>query len=192
MFYYALEGRLVLRHAVEPAAQPDPAGARPGPVPPLAARRHRPRALALPLATIALACCPSPAIIMLPLEERFPPFRDDGSARRRHHPARRRGRGGGFRRPRHDRRQRIRRARARHDRSWPTAIRTPASSISGGGGTVFGDGTAEAPIIAAYLKSIGIDPARILVEDRSRTTSENAAYSRGPSPSRRPASAGFS
>ena len=50
--------------------------------------------------------------------------------------------------------------------------------ISGGGGTVFGDGAAEAPIIADYFKSIGIDPARILVEDRSRTTSENAVYSR--------------
>ena len=50
--------------------------------------------------------------------------------------------------------------------------------ISGGGGTVFGDGAAEAPIIADYFKSIGIDPARILVEDRSRTTAENAVYSR--------------
>ena len=49
--------------------------------------------------------------------------------------------------------------------------------ISGGGGTVFGDGAAEAPIVADYFKSIGIDPARILVEDRSRTTSENAVYS---------------
>lgn len=49
--------------------------------------------------------------------------------------------------------------------------------IVGGGGTVFGDGTAEAPVTAAFMKSIGIDPNRILIEDRSRTTFENAIYS---------------
>ena len=63
--------------------------------------------------------------------------------------------------------------------------------ISGGGGTVFGDGAAEAPIVAAYLKSVGIDPARILVEDRSRTTSETR-FIRTSSRSPAKASAGFS
>jgi uncharacterized SAM-binding protein YcdF (DUF218 family) len=60
------------------------------------------------------------------------------------------------------------------------AYRYPAARIliSGGGGTVFGGGAAEAPIVASYFKSIGIDPVRILVEDRSRTTAENAIYSR--------------
>ena len=49
--------------------------------------------------------------------------------------------------------------------------------IVGGGGTVFGDGTAESPVTASYMKSIGIDPARILIEERSRTTFENAVFS---------------
>ncbi len=48
--------------------------------------------------------------------------------------------------------------------------------VVGGGGTVFGDGTAEAPVTAAFLKSVGIDPSRILIEDRSRTTFENAVF----------------
>ena len=50
--------------------------------------------------------------------------------------------------------------------------------ISGGGGTVFGSGIAEAPIIARYFEEIGIDKRRLVVEDRSRTTAENAEFTR--------------
>jgi uncharacterized SAM-binding protein YcdF (DUF218 family) len=60
------------------------------------------------------------------------------------------------------------------------AHRHPAARIviSGGGGTVFGSGTAEAPIVARFFREIGIAPDRLVVEDRSRTTSENAAFTR--------------
>jgi uncharacterized SAM-binding protein YcdF (DUF218 family) len=49
--------------------------------------------------------------------------------------------------------------------------------ISGGGGNVLGKGAAEAPIISDFLKSIGINASRILMEVHSRTTSENAEFS---------------
>lgn len=54
--------------------------------------------------------------------------------------------------------------------------------ISGGGGTVFGRGAAEAPIIARYFEEIGIDRRRLVVEDRSRTTAENAEYTKALAP----------
>ena len=60
----------------------------------------------------------------------------------------------------------------------PTAIPTARILISSGSGSAVRNGPAEAPIIAAYFKEIGIDPARITIEDRSRTTSENAVFSR--------------
>nr|WP_279306687.1 YdcF family protein [Microvirga solisilvae] len=50
--------------------------------------------------------------------------------------------------------------------------------ISGGGGSVLGKGAAEAPIIADFLNSVGVDPSRIVMEVHSRTTSENAEFSR--------------
>lgn len=58
------------------------------------------------------------------------------------------------------------------------ARRFPAAPIviSGGGGTFFADGTAEAPLIARYFEEIGIDPKRLVIEDRSRTTAENAEF----------------
>lgn len=39
-------------------------------------------------------------------------------------------------------------------------------------------GAAEAPIAADFLKGLGIDPARIIVEDRAQTTYQNAVFSR--------------
>ena len=77
------------------------------------------------------------------------------------------------------------------------AMRHPEARIliSGGGGTVFGDGTAEAPIIAGFLSGVGVDPRRILVEETparpSRTRcSPGSSWSLGPenagSSSRRP------
>lgn len=134
-------------------------------------------ALVFSLATLALGLLPIASYILLPLEERFPPFRDDG-------------------RPVHgiillggavEASDSVSRgsivANESAERVLDTILlahRYPDARIliSGGGGTVFGDGAAEAPIIADYFKAIGIDPARILVEDRSRTTAENATYSR--------------
>jgi uncharacterized SAM-binding protein YcdF (DUF218 family) len=60
--------------------------------------------------------------------------------------------------------------------------------ISGGSATVFASGTAEAPVTARYFKEVGIDPRRLIVEDRSRTTAENAVFTKallGQEPGRR-------
>lgn len=129
------------------------------------------------LATIALGLLPLASYILLPLEERFSEFRDDGKPVD--------GiilLGGAVEASDSKTRGRIV-ANESAERVLETiqlAHRYPAARIliSGGGGTVFGDGAAEAPVVADYFKSIGIDPARILVEDRSRTTAENALYSK--------------
>jgi uncharacterized SAM-binding protein YcdF (DUF218 family) len=133
--------------------------------------------LVVTLATLALGLLPIASYILLPLEERFPAFRHDGKAVD--------GiilLGGSIEAADSASRGSLV-ANESAERVLDTiqlAHRYPAARIliSGGGGTVFGDGAAEAPIIADYFRSIGIDPARILVEDRSRTTSENAVYSR--------------
>ena len=134
-------------------------------------------ALVMTVATIALGLLPVSTYLMAPLEERFPPFSDDGK-------------------PVHgivllggavDASDSVARGRIIANEAAERVLETiqlahryPQARIliSGGGGTVFGDGVGEAPVIADYFKSIGIDPARIVVEDRSRTTSENALYSR--------------
>jgi uncharacterized SAM-binding protein YcdF (DUF218 family) len=134
-------------------------------------------ALTVTLATIGLGLLPIASYVILPLEQRFPPFQDDG-------------RpvdgiillGGSVDASESASRETIV-ANESAERVLDTiqlAHRYPQARIliSGGGGTVFGDGAAEAPIIADFLKSIGIDPTRMIVEDRSRTTSENAMFSR--------------
>ena len=129
------------------------------------------------LATIGLGLLPVATYILAPLEERFPPFRDDG------------GRidgiillGGAVEASDSAARGTVvaNEAAERVLDTIQLAHRYPQARIliSGGGGTVFGDGTAEAPIIADFLKSLGVDPGRIVVEERSRTTYENAAFSR--------------
>jgi uncharacterized SAM-binding protein YcdF (DUF218 family) len=50
--------------------------------------------------------------------------------------------------------------------------------FSGGGGTLLEDEAAEAGAVRRFAGALGIDPDRILVEDRSRTTEENAAFSK--------------
>ena len=59
------------------------------------------------------------------------------------------------------------------------ARRYPAARIvySGGNGSLFG-GTPEAPAAAALLETFGVPKARLIVEDRSRNTFENAVYSK--------------
>jgi uncharacterized SAM-binding protein YcdF (DUF218 family) len=134
-------------------------------------------ALTATVATLALGLLPISSAIMVPLEERFPPFQDGGSPID--------GiilLGGSVEAADSAARGRIV-ANESAERVLDTiqlAHRYPTAKllIVGGGGTVFTDGTAEAPIIASYLKTLGIDPARILVEDRSRTTFENATYAR--------------
>lgn len=133
-------------------------------------------ALLTAIATIAFGLLPISSYLMIPLEERFPAFMDDGKPVD--------GivlLGGSVEASDSVLRGRII-ANESAERVLDTiqlAHRYPQARIliSGGGGTVFGDGTAEAPVIADYLKSIGIDPTRIVLETRSRTTFENAIYS---------------
>ncbi len=134
-------------------------------------------ALVTALTTIALGFLPFSTYLMVPLEERFPAFNDDGGPVA--------GivlLGGSVEASDSTVRGRlvVNESAERLLDTIQLARRYPQARIliSGGGGTVFGDGVGEAPIIADYFKSIGIDPARIIVEDRSRTTSENAVYSR--------------
>jgi uncharacterized SAM-binding protein YcdF (DUF218 family) len=134
--------------------------------------------LIVTLATLALGLLPIATYILVPLEERFPVFRDDGR------PVDGIILLGGAVEASDSAARGTLVANESAERVLDTiqlAHRYPGARllISGGGGTVFGDGAAEAPIIADFLKSLGIDPARILVEDRSRTTHENAAFSRG-------------
>jgi uncharacterized SAM-binding protein YcdF (DUF218 family) len=133
--------------------------------------------LVFTLATIALGLLPVASYILLPLEERFPAFREDGR------PIDGIILLGGAVEASDSKARGSLVANESAERVLDTielAHRYPGARIliSGGGGTVFGDGAAEAPVIADYFRSIGIDPTRILVEDRSRTTAENAVYSK--------------
>ncbi len=143
--------------------------------------RFRKRGIALSLiftlATIALGLLPISTYLLVPLEERFPVFHDDGR------PVDGIILLGGAVEASDSAARGMIVANESAERLLDTiqlAHRYPQARllISGGGGTVFGDGAAEAPIIAGFLKSLGMDPARIVVEDRSRTTHENAAFSR--------------
>jgi uncharacterized SAM-binding protein YcdF (DUF218 family) len=51
-------------------------------------------------------------------------------------------------------------------------------AVSGGGGFLLGPSEAEAPLIACLLESLGVPAQRIVIEDRSRNTAENAAFAR--------------
>ncbi len=144
-------------------------------------RRLRPFGIGLSLATavltLGLGLLPVSTYLMVPLEERFPPFRDDGKPVD--------GiilLGGSV-----EAADSVARGQLVSNESAERVLDTIQLAhrypnarilISGGGGTVFGDGVGESPVIAGYFKSIGIEPGRIIVEDRSRTTSENAFYSR--------------
>jgi len=50
--------------------------------------------------------------------------------------------------------------------------------MSGGTGKLIGDGTTEAAIARDVYVSLGVDPARLILEDHSRNTWENAEFSR--------------
>ncbi|WP_112663983.1 YdcF family protein [Microvirga flavescens] len=134
-------------------------------------------ALAATVATLALGLLPVANYIILPLEERFPPFKDDGK------PVDGIILLGGAVEARESSSRGQIVANESAERVLETielAKRYPNTRIliSGGGGTVFGDGAAEAPIIAEFFKRVGIDGRRLIVEDQSRTTVENAVFSR--------------
>lgn len=60
------------------------------------------------------------------------------------------------------------------------ARKYPAATIvfSGGNSRLMPGGASEAQVAAALFKSFGIPESRIVLEDRSRTTAENAVFSR--------------
>lgn len=134
-------------------------------------------ALTFTLATLALGLLPISSYLLVPLEDRFPVFREDGRAVD--------GiilLGGSVEAPKSASRGAliVNEAAERVLGTIALAHRHPQARIliSSGSGALFLNGTAEAPIIAAYFREIGIDPARLIIEDRSRTTYENAVYSR--------------
>jgi uncharacterized SAM-binding protein YcdF (DUF218 family) len=51
-------------------------------------------------------------------------------------------------------------------------------AVTGGGGFLLGPSEAEAQLIARLLEGVGVSAQRIVVEDRSRNTGENAAFAR--------------
>jgi uncharacterized SAM-binding protein YcdF (DUF218 family) len=59
------------------------------------------------------------------------------------------------------------------------ARRYPSAKVvfSGGAGNLFGEEEPEADLVKRYAQTLGVDPARLIVEDRSRTTYENAVFS---------------
>jgi uncharacterized SAM-binding protein YcdF (DUF218 family) len=129
------------------------------------------------LAALAFGLLPLSSYLMLPLENRFPQFHDDGQPVA--------GiilLGGSVEAAKSASRSTLiaNDAAERLLGTIALAHRYPGARIliSSGSGALFQNGTAEAPIIAAYFKEIGIDLARVTIEDRSRTTFENAVYSR--------------
>ena len=66
------------------------------------------------------------------------------------------------------------------------ARRYPEAKIIVSGGTTFEHGVSEASIMKEYFASFGIDPRRIMTEDRSQTTAQHAQFTADllhPSPS---------
>ncbi|HEV2558871.1 MAG TPA: YdcF family protein [Microvirga sp.] len=115
--------------------------------------------------------------LILPLEQRFPAYRDEGTPVHGIVVL-----GGTFEAEESLRRGQVV-ANESSERVLDTltlARRHPGARIviSGGGSTMFGATAAEAPVIAAYLERAGLEPGRITVEDRSRTTDENAVFTR--------------
>jgi len=49
---------------------------------------------------------------------------------------------------------------------------------SGGAGNLFHQDLKEAPLVVALLRQLGVDPGRVIFEDQSRNTAENAVFSR--------------
>jgi uncharacterized SAM-binding protein YcdF (DUF218 family) len=142
--------------------------------------KHRRSGLGIALAATAGiligGLAPVANALILPLEERFPPFRDDGR------PVDGIILLGGSVEPDEaaDRGQFAANDSAERIMSTITlARRYPQARIviSGGSGTLFGR-RAEAPLIAVYLTGFGLAAERLVVEDRSRTTAENAAFTR--------------
>jgi uncharacterized SAM-binding protein YcdF (DUF218 family) len=113
--------------------------------------------------------------VILPLEDRFPAYRDDGrpvagiivlggSVRAEESLARHQ--------------LTVNDAGERIIALADLARRYPAAKLvfSGGGSTFLVNGASESAGLAPFLKTLGVARARVLFEDRSRTTRENAFF----------------
>jgi uncharacterized SAM-binding protein YcdF (DUF218 family) len=134
-------------------------------------------ALIVGLGTIVAGLSPISSYLMLPLENRFPAFRDDGR------PVTGIILLGGSVEAEKSLSRHMLIANEAAERVLGTialAHLYPRARIliSSGSGSLLQNAPAEAPVIADYFKAIGIDPARVMIEDRSRTTFENAVFSR--------------
>jgi uncharacterized SAM-binding protein YcdF (DUF218 family) len=74
----------------------------------------------------------------------------------------------------------LNRAAARVTETLRLAQRYPTARIvlSGGSGRLLHEPTTEAAATARLLTALGVAPSRLLIEDRSRTTHENAVFSK--------------
>jgi len=115
--------------------------------------------------------------VVLPLEERFPAFRDDGQAVDGVVVL-----GGAVQAEESFGRNQltVNEAGERVIALADLARRYPSARLvfSGGGGTLLADEAPEADALGRFLGTLGIAPGRVLFENRSRTTAENAALTR--------------
>jgi uncharacterized SAM-binding protein YcdF (DUF218 family) len=135
------------------------------------------RALAIVLLVGAASASPLPNVVILPLENRFPRADLEGApvtgivilggsedasiAVARHVHA-------------------LNEAAERLTEAVALSVRLPAARVvfSGGSGALFPDGTTEGAAVRDMLVSMGIASSRLTIEDRSRTTWENASFTR--------------
>ena len=128
------------------------------------------------LGVLAAGLSPLATWIILPLEERFPAFRDDGLAVDGVIVL-----GGAV-----EAEETLKRGQLTVNEAGERVIalgdlarRYPAAKIvfSGGGGTLLFDEPAESAALVRFAATLGIDPGRLILEERSRTTRENALFS---------------
>jgi uncharacterized SAM-binding protein YcdF (DUF218 family) len=128
------------------------------------------------LGVLAAGLSPLATWVILPLEERFPPFRDDGLAVDGIVVL-----GGAV-----EAEETLARGQLTVNEAGERAIalgdlarRYPAAKIvfSGGGGTLLFDEPAESQALVRFAATLGVDPGRLILEERSRTTRENALFS---------------
>lgn len=130
------------------------------------------------LVTVAFGFSPLPAYLQSPLEERFPQFHDDGR------PVAGIIMLGGAEEPAIG----LARGQPAFSDAAERAIafgalsrRYPDARLAfvGGSGRLFPDGTAlEARLMRLTVPDLGIAPERVLFEEKSRNTAENAAFAR--------------
>ena len=66
----------------------------------------------------------------------------------------------------------------RLDTAYDYAVQHPGTTLVVSGGQGDGESVTEASAMAKYLAAKGIDPGRILMEDRAESTAENFAFSK--------------